>query len=74
MKKRGERDVYCEVVTRYQDLPCSVRAYCIHDDDGTPIIIINSRMSYAQQKQSWRHEFRHIHSGELYDTEYREYS
>ena len=62
-----------DVRTIYQDMPCSIRGFCFHDEDGVPCIVINARMSVAQQKQTWRHELRHIDRGEMYNASYREY-
>lgn len=74
-RRRGERDrsVYDDIHTVFQDLPCTVRGFCYHDDDGNAFIVINARMSRAQQKQTFRHELRHIRTGQLYDPAYREY-
>ena len=74
-RRRGCRDrsVYDEVRTVFQDLPCTVRGFCYHDDDGNAFIVINARMSIAQQKQTFRHELRHIRTGEMYDPAYLEY-
>lgn len=62
-----------DIRTICMDLPCSVRGFCYHDLDGTPYIVLNSRLSHSQQKQTWRHEYRHIAHGDMYDTSYREY-
>ena len=72
-RRQHGKNVYDEVRTIYQDLPCSVRGFCYHDLDGNAYIVLNSRMSKAQQKQTWRHEYRHIIRGEMYDPSYREY-
>ena len=67
------RSVNMDVRTIYQDMPCSIRGFCFHDEDGVPFIVINARMSVAQQKQTYRHELRHIDRGEMYNASYREY-
>ena len=67
------RSVNMDVRTIYQDMPCSIRGFCFHDEDGVPFIVINARMSVAQQKQTYRHELRHIVHGDMFDPAYREY-
>ncbi len=67
------RDPYDEVRTICTDLPYAVHGTCYHDDDGNAYIVINARMSRSQQEQSWRHEYRHIRSDEMYDPAYHEY-
>ena len=73
--KRGrrDRDIYSEIRTIMADLPCSVHGFCYHDNDGNAYIVLNSRLTKVQQKQTWRHEFRHIKSGDMFNPSYYEY-
>lgn len=45
---------------RLIDLPCSVHALVVYDEDGFPNIYLNSRMSREAQRKALRHELRHI--------------
>jgi len=56
-----------------QDLPVSVRAFCFHDDEGQPAVVINSRLSEEKRREAYLHEVEHIERGEMYDTTYNEY-
>lgn len=62
-----------DLPARLVDLPTSVKGFCYHDDDGEPYIILNSRLSYEQNKITYLHERKHIEAGEMYDPDYDEY-
>ena len=62
-----------DLQARLVDLPTSVKGFCYHDDDGEPYIILNSRLSYEQNKITYLHERKHIEAGEMYDPDYDEY-
>lgn len=49
-----------EFNTIIMDLPCSVRACMVPNDDGTYTIIINSRMNTEQQAKSFLRETSHV--------------
>lgn len=55
------------------DLPTSVRGFVFLDDDGDPVIVVNSRLTREQNRKTFRHERRHIRRGDLTDTTYHEY-
>ena len=55
------------------DLPTSVRGFVFLDDEGEPVIVVNSRLTREQNRKTFRHERRHIRRGELTNTTYREY-
>lgn len=56
-----------------QDLPVSVQGFCFHDDDGQPVVVINSRLSVERRRKAYRHEVEHIRKGEMDDPNYNEY-
>lgn len=50
------------------DLPCSVGSYTRQNEDGTYTILLNARLSVAEQRKSYIHELSHI-EGNDFDTE-----
>ena len=56
-----------------QDLPTSVRGFVFKDDDGEPVIVLNSRLSREQNRKTFRHEKKHIVNNELNEPTYHEY-
>ena len=58
---------------RLVDLPVSVRGFCFHDDNGDEFIILNSRLTWEQNRDTYLHEQEHIERGEMYDQNYNEY-
>ena len=59
--------------TRLMDLPTSVRGFCYHDDNGEEFIILNSRLSWEQNRKTYDHEKKHIDRGDMYEPTYNEY-
>ena len=55
------------------DLPTSVRGMVYHEDDGTPVIVLNARLTREQNRRTFDHERRHIDRDEMFDTDYHEY-
>ena len=55
------------------DLPTSVRGFVFLDDEGEPVIVVNSRLTREQNRKTFRHERRHIRRGDLTNKTYREY-
>lgn len=53
------------IIIRYQDIPCRVKAFSATNHDGTYTIVINSRHSYLEQRKAFAHEVQHIHGGDL---------
>ena len=62
-----------EIRTILQDLPVTVNGFVFHDDDGQPVVVLNSRQSAERRMKAYRHELKHIENGEMYDTTYNEY-
>ena len=56
-----------------KDLPTSVRGLVFLDDDGEPVIVVNSRLTREQNRRTFRHEKKHIRRKELTDQTYNEY-
>ena len=61
------------VPTFLKDLPGTIRGFTMLGSDYEPIIILNSRLSVEQQRKTYRHEMKHIVSGEIDDDGYSEY-
>lgn len=62
-----------EIRTILKDLPVTIKGLCYHDDDGTPVIVLNSRLPREIQQLTFQHEMDHILRGEMYDITYIEY-
>ena len=62
-----------EIRTILQDLPVSVHGFVFHDDDGQPMVVLNSRLSAEKRMKAYRHEVKHIENGDMYDANYNEY-
>ena len=62
-----------EIPVVLMDLPTRVHGFCCLGSDYEPIIIINSRMTWEQQKETYKHEWDHIESGEMDDPTFHEY-
>ena len=56
-----------------KDLPTSVRGLVFLDDDGEPVIVVNSRLTREQNRRTFRHEKKHIKKNELTKLDYNEY-
>ena len=56
-----------------KDLPVKIHGFVCLGSDYEPIIVINARLSRAQQLRTYRHEIRHIKRGDLYNINYHEY-
>lgn len=55
------------------DLPTSIRGFVFLDDEGEPVIVVNSRLTREQNRRTFRHEKKHIIKGQLTDKTYHEY-
>ena len=44
----------------YKDMPCNIRGFSSTDPDGTPIMILNSRLAYERNKNTYAHEKSHV--------------
>ena len=56
-----------------QDLPTSVRGFVFQDNDGEPVIVVNSRLTREQNRRTYDHERAHIERNELNEPTYHEY-
>ena len=56
-----------------QDLPTSVRGFVFQDEDGEPVIVVNSRLTREQNIRTFDHEQNHIRRNELNEPTYIEY-
>ena len=55
------------------DLPTSVRGFVYQDENGDPVIVVNSRLTHEQNQRTWNHEQLHIARGDMYEPTYNEY-
>ncbi len=44
----------------FKDMPIDIKAVCAEDADGFQTIVINSRLSRAQNMKSYLHEMTHL--------------
>ena len=65
--------VYMENRVILQDLPTSVRGFVFLDENGDPVIVLNSRLTWEQNFSTCLHERLHILRGELENEDYNEY-
>ena len=56
-----------------ENMPTSIRGYVFKDDDGAPVIVLNSRLSREQNRRTYEHERQHIERGEMDEPTYIEY-
>lgn len=49
-----------EYLTIFKDLPTQIKALTVKNKDGSYTIILNSRLNYEQQQQSFLHELQHM--------------
>lgn len=56
-----------------KDLPPRIHGFVCLGSDYNPCIIINSRLSVEQQRETYRHEMSHIQTGQIDDDNYVEY-
>lgn len=56
-----------------ENMPTSIRGYVFKDDDGAPVIVLNSRLSREQNRRTYEHERQHIERGEMDEPIYNEY-
>lgn len=51
--------------TKYIDMPHRIKGLTVCDDQGNYIIILNSRLTQEQQKETYAHELFHIENGDF---------
>lgn len=57
----------CRVVL--QDLPTTVRGFCIESPDGFYTIVLNARLNREQNVKSYEHELEHIRRDDFHADE-----
>ena len=55
------------------NLPTTVRGYVFLEEDGMPRIVLNAKLTREQNRQTMKHELKHIENDELTDPTYNEY-
>ena len=55
------------------DLPTSIRGFVFLDDNGDPVIVVNSRLTREANQRTFVHERLHILRGDMDDPDYHEY-
>ena len=53
------------IVTRFMDLPTSIKAFSRSNADGSYTVILNSCLCREQQEEGYRHEIEHIKEGDF---------
>lgn len=43
-----------------KNLPCTIKAFTVKNNDDSYTIIVNARLNYEQQNSSFKHELHHI--------------
>ena len=59
--------------TVMMDLPTAVRGFTFKAQDGSPVIVLNSRLPREMNRRTYRHEENHILRGDLDNLTYIEY-
>lgn len=57
-----------EPIIRLVDMPYAVRGFSAVDEDGTPLIYINARLSSDAQRKTYDHEFKHLQNNDHYNS------
>lgn len=57
------------IIVRYQDMPCRIKAFSTVNIDGTYTIVLNSRHTYLVLRQAFAHEVQHLYGGDLENIE-----
>lgn len=55
--------------TVVKDLPTDVRGFTLADQEGDYTIYLNARQSYEINRQTYRHELRHIQGDDFHRQE-----
>ena len=53
------------VIVKYLDLPCRVKGICTENEDDSYTIILNSKLNYEQNVESYKHELSHISNNDF---------
>lgn len=54
-----------EVIVTLHDLPTSVNGALSIDDDGTPCIHLNARLTHEAQVKAYNHEMMHLMNNDM---------
>lgn len=52
----------------YANMPATIKAYTVNNNDDTYTVVLNSRLNREQHLISYHHEMRHIENGD-YDKQ-----
>lgn len=55
------------------NLPTSIRGFVFTDENGEPVVVVNSRLPREQNIRTYIHEQNHIRNGDMENENYREY-
>ena len=56
-----------EIIIRYLEVPGTVRAVTMVDEEGDYNIYVNPSLSHEEQRKACRHEMRHIKKNHFYN-------
>lgn len=54
-----------DIFIRFFDMPTTIRGYTVANQDGSYTVVLNSRISWEQQKETYAHEVGHIKRGDF---------
>ena len=57
------------VFVKLKDMPTTVRGLVTETPEGDHVVFLNSKLSTETLRETYRHEMRHISSGDMYDAE-----
>lgn len=57
-----------EYLIRLIDLPTSVKALVVYDEDGFANIYVNAHLSVEEQRRAIRHELAHVRNGDAFSA------
>lgn len=50
------------------NMPTKIRAYTVANQDNTYTVVLNSNLTFEQNKASYKHELYHINNGDYDDN------
>lgn len=65
--------MFCKPHVVIVNMPTTVKGCCYLDSEGNICIALNARITKEEQKKAYRHELKHIISGQMDDPYYKEY-
>lgn len=54
-----------DIYVQYYDMPTSIKSFCRANPDGSYTIVINAKLSEESRLARYRHEIKHIKSGDF---------